>query len=130
VIDRLVYRSLSVGAPPEVAMERIFQASVPNNARLEITGALGFSRMTYIQLLEGPPASLDALVKTLQADPRHTGFSILLRGASERRLLPQWSMARVDLFGLAPEIDTRLRAGDGLGLIALMATLAHDGAMA
>jgi hypothetical protein len=59
LIDRLVYRSHAVGGLPEIALERIFRESVPKNARLAITGALGFSGQTYIQLLEGPPAAID-----------------------------------------------------------------------
>lgn len=102
MIDRLVYRSRAVEVSPEAALEKIFRVSVPKNARLEITGALGFSGQTYIQLLEGPPASLDDLVRSLVADPRHTEVNILLRGSSERRLLPRWSMARADLGRVTP----------------------------
>jgi hypothetical protein len=127
VIDRLVYRSHAVAILPEVALDRIFRSSVPNNARMNITGALGFCEQTYIQLLEGSPCAIDELVKTLEADARHTQLTILLRGSSERRLLPGWSMARVDLAKAAPETATLLEADDGLGLIALMAALAHEG---
>ncbi len=127
MIDRLVYRSHAVGVLPDVALDRIFRSSVPNNARSQITGALGFSHQTYIQLLEGPTAAIDALVRTLEQDPRHTGLKIVLRGFSERRLLPSWSMARVDLARITPEVETLLRNEDGLALIALMSTLAHEG---
>jgi len=108
-------------------LDRIFRSSIPRNARLNITGALGYSQLTYVQLLEGPPPALDELVRTLEGDPRHTEMTILLRGGSERRLLPDWSMARVNLAKLTPEVDTLLKKDDGLGLIALMATIAHEG---
>ncbi|WP_426020308.1 BLUF domain-containing protein [Brevundimonas sp. DWR2-3-1b1] len=127
MIDRLVYRSHAVAILPEVALDRIFRSSLSKNARMNITGALGFSQQTYIQLLEGSPFAIDELVKTLVADTRHTQLRILLRGSSERRLLPDWSMARVDLAKAAPETATLIKADDGLGLIALMATLAHEG---
>lgn len=127
LIDRLVYRSRAVGIPPEAALERIFRVSAPKNLRLNITGALGFSGQVYIQLLEGPPSAIDDLMRTLEADTRHTQLRILLRGPSQGRLLPGWSMARVNLAKLAPEVETLLEADDGLGLVALMATLAHEG---
>ena len=127
MIDRLVYRSRAADIPPEAALDRIFRVSGPKNSGLGLTGALGFSGQSYIQLLEGPPANLDDLVRTLVADPRHTDLTILLRGSSERRLLPRWSMARVDLARLTPEVETLLQSDDGLGLVALMATLAHEG---
>ena len=127
MIDRLVYRSRAVGVLPEVALERIFPVSVAKNADLNITGTLGFSEQNYIQLLEGPPSAIDDLVRTLEADTRHTQLRILLRASSERRLVPGWSMARANLAGLAPDVDTLLKNDDGLGLIALMATLVHEG---
>lgn len=127
MIDRLIYRSRAVGVLPEVALDRILRASVPKNARLNITGALGFSQQTYVQFLEGPTTAIDELVTSLMADPRHAELTVLLRGSSERRLLPSWSMARMDLKMAAPEVEILLQAGDGLGLIALMATFAHEG---
>lgn len=130
MIDRLVYRSQVEGVPAEIALEQIFRVSVRKNARLRITGALGFSGRNYIQLLEGPRPAMDDLLQTLLADPRHSNLRVLLRGSSPRRLLPNWSMARVDLARAAPRLDALLDADDGLGLIALMATLAHEGVTA
>lgn len=127
MIDRLVYRSRAAALPPEIALDRIFRVSAPKNAGLEITGALGFSGQNYIQLLEGPPKAIDALVRSLTLDARHAQLRILLRASSERRLVPAWSMARTNLSGLAPEVNRLLEIDDGLGLIALMATLAHEG---
>lgn len=130
LIDRLVYRSQVENVPPEVTLERIFRISVPKNARLQITGALGFSGRNYIQLLEGPRPALDDLLQTLRADPRHSNLRVLLRGSSQRQLLPNWSMARVDLARAAPRLDALLEADGGLGLVTLMATLAHEGVTA
>lgn len=127
MIDRLIYRSRAVGPRPELALEKIFQTSVPNNARLDVTGALAFSGGTYIQLLEGPSSALDTLMRSLDGDPRHTDLTILLRGGTARRLLPTWSMARVSLARFAPDVEALLGTDDGLGLMALMATLAHEG---
>ncbi|KJV38814.1 BLUF domain-containing protein [Brevundimonas sp. KM4] len=130
MIDRLVYRSQVENVPPEVTLERIFRISVPKNARLQITGALGFSGRNYIQLLEGPRPALDDLLQSLRAEPRHSNLRVLLRGSSQRQLLPNWSMARVDLARAAPRLDALLEAGGGLGLVTLMATLAHEGVTA
>lgn len=130
MIDRLVYSSRAEGLSPEIALETIFRVSVPKNARLDITGALGFTGRRYIQLLEGPGSAVDALLATLQADPRHAQLRVLLRGTTRSRLLPSWSMARLDLARAAPEVEALLNADDGLGLTALMATLAHEGVTA
>lgn len=126
MIDRLVYRSRIEDPTPQAALEAIFEVSVPKNARLKITGALGFSGGFFIQLLEGPAPALDDLLGSLGADPRHSHLQVLLRGATRSRLLPAWSMARIDLARAAPEVE-HLMAGDGLGLMALMAAVAHEG---
>ena len=108
-------------------MERIFRVSVIRNAQAGITGALGFSQLTYLQLLEGPPAAIDELMKTLEADLRHRDIIVLLRGPAERRLVPNWAMARVNLAQLTPKVESRVVHGDGLGLMAVLATLSHEG---
>lgn len=127
LIDRLVYSSRAEGVSPQIALETIFRVSVPKNASLKITGALGFTGGSYIQLLEGPRSSIDDLLRTLQGDPRHAQLRVLLRGTTRSRLLPSWSMARLDLARATPDVEALLNAEDGLGLTALMAALAHEG---
>lgn len=126
MVDRLIYQSRAVGMPQRT-LDAIYLVSVPNNRRAAITGALGFSQGCYLQLLEGPVSAIDDLIRTLEADPRHTDLRVLLRASSQTRLLPGWSMARVDLSNLAPEVEALLRQDDGLGLMALLASLAHEG---
>jgi len=126
-MERLVYRSRAVWPAPDVALDGILTASLVNNARLGITGALGFSGGRYVQLLEGPASSLDILMGHLDADPRHADLTVLVRGPTEHRLTPDWSMARADLTRVAPRVDALLEAGDGLALTALLAALVHRG---
>jgi len=127
LITRLVYRSKAEGVSPEIALQNIFRASVPKNARLNVTGALGFTGHSYIQLLEGPRSAVDDLLRTLRADPRHSQLQVLLQVPTQSRLLPHWSMAHIDLARAAPEVEALLQIDDGLGLTALMSTLAHEG---
>ena len=81
----------------------------------------------YIHLLEGRSAALDDLLGRLAADPRHERLEVLLRAPATARLTPEWSMARIDLARAVPETGDLLRKRDGLGLAALMASLAHTG---
>jgi len=108
-------------------MDDILVVSTWNNARWGITGALGFSDGAYVQLLEGPSDALDTLLSRLHSDPRHTELQVLARGEAQSRLLPDWSMARVDLAKVAPRIRALLETSDGLGLISLLANVAHTG---
>ena len=126
-LERLIYRSEATGVDPRSALEHILGPSIRNNARQKITGALGFSNQTYVQLLEGSAPALDMLLETLKSDRRHTGLTVLLRSQVVNRLVPAWSMARVDLALPAPKVTRALEADDGLALMNLMATLAHEG---
>lgn len=128
LMDRLVYRSRALWPQPAASLDAILPVSMWNNAKLEITGALGFHAGQYIQLLEGRPAALDDLLRRLSADPRHDRLEVLLRAPVSARLTPEWSMARIDMACAVPETGDLLQKRDGLGLAALMASLAHTGA--
>lgn len=125
-MDRLIYSSRAVTAPL-AALDDILQASIWHNARNLITGALGFSGPTWVQFLEGPAESLDSLLLQLRADPRHRDLTVLIRCSAENRMLPGWTMARVDLAQHAPKVAHLLESGDGLALIGLMGNLARKG---
>ena len=126
-MERLVYRSRAVWPAPAVALDGILKASVVHNAQGRITGALGFTGGTYVQLLEGPTESLEALLRRLYADPRHADVTVLVRAETDGRLVPGWSMARIDLAEAAPRATRLLEAGDGLALALLLANLVHHG---
>lgn len=126
-IERLVYRSRSVQPSPTAALDSILTVSHRRNERSEITGVLGFTGRTYVQLLEGPGDSLEDLLERLHSDPRHTDMKVLARGPVEARLVPAWTMARVDLSLLTSEVTALLEARDGEGLAALLADLLRQG---
>ena len=126
-VERLIYLSRALSPEPAAALDDILQSSIWNNARLRITGALGFSGQTYVQFLEGPAESLDELLVRLKADPRHRDLTVLVRCSAENRMLPGWTMARVDLAEHAPKVNHLLASGDGLALIGLMVNLVRKG---
>lgn len=126
-MERLIYRSQALSPEPAEALDGILEASIRHNTRLRVTGALGFSGRTYVQFLEGPAESLDALLAQLYADTRHQELTVLVRCATETRMLPGWTMARVDLAEHAPKVTQQLEAGDGLALIGLMGNLVRKG---
>lgn len=47
---------------------------------------------TYLQCLEGEPADVDELLKTIHGDPRHTAVKILNRVSITSRQFSDWSM--------------------------------------
>lgn len=127
MLERLIYRSRALAPAPTLALEAILPVSRWKNARLEITGALGFTGMHYVQLLEGPGDALDGLMATLAADARHTRLDVLYRVETQSRVAPGWSMARADLNDHSSQAARLIDQGDGLALTTLLATLVATG---
>ena len=126
-MERIVYRSRAVQPPPMLALDSILAVSRSWNARSGVTGVLGVTGRTYIQLLEGPAEELDSLLERLRRDPRHKDLTVLARGPVSVRLVPGWSMARIDLSLLATEVTVLLQTRDGDSLAALLADMALQG---
>jgi hypothetical protein len=64
-----------------------------NNAAQGITGMLLYGNETFLQVIEGEDAKVDALVERLGLDPRHSGVRILGRKSVQQRQYSDWSMS-------------------------------------
>ena len=73
----------------------ILESSAKNNPARSITGLLLYNGRNFLQLLEGEGAELDALMKRIGQDQRHTGVSLLKKSSLEERVCPNWAMKRV-----------------------------------
>lgn len=71
----------------------ILARSRTNNSRDAITGGLIFSDQCFAQVLEGPPALVEAAFERIQCDPRHRDVTVLSAGPIATRDFPDWSMA-------------------------------------
>jgi hypothetical protein len=80
-------------APDEVF--KIIETSARNNLRDELTGFLIFADNRFFQVIEGPPASIDALMERLERDSRHSSIEIISRRDIDERSFPKWRMERV-----------------------------------
>ena len=63
-----------------------------NNSRSALTGALIVRGDLYLQLLEGPEATVLATFARIQRDNRHLAVRLLSREAAAERLFPDWTM--------------------------------------
>ncbi|CAN5262544.1 hypothetical protein BH09PSE1_BH09PSE1_02720 [soil metagenome] len=111
--QQLVYVSRStipLMSPLDVA--DILEQSARNNALYRTTGALTYCGDRFLQLIEGPPASLGGLMPALRADPRHSDIDVLGHVTVRERLFPEWTMI-FPMFtpGTAAELATALEAG-------------------
>jgi hypothetical protein len=64
-----------------------------NNAARGITGMLLYGNQTFLQVIEGDDAPVDALVERIARDPRHAGVKILHRKPLQQRQYSDWSMS-------------------------------------
>ena len=120
----LIYASSAVGIPDAAALASVLGQSRRNNPQVDVTGMLLYTEGTFFQVLEGPPAAVDATFATIAADPRHARAVTIIRERIARRAFGEWSMGYVtatpaelvaasgmnDFFGQASCFD-RLDAG-------------------
>lgn len=93
---RLAYGSrarLAADAPDIRAIET---ASLGNNARLGVTGALYFDGAGFFQVLEGPENAVAVLYDRIRKDPRHDQVALVCRHAIAHRMFGLWSMKVVN----------------------------------
>ena len=95
-MEQLVYSSFAASDLDSSEVFRIIEVSARNNPSRDITGFLVFSQDRFLQLIEGPPAKLDELLRVLRCDPRHRDLSVLARGPIAARCFPDWRMKRID----------------------------------
>lgn len=125
----LLYRSLERPGLLASDLNDIIGAAQRRNGELDVTGLLLRGHMEvipsapgeFVQWLEGPEESLDALFRLIDADPRHTEVEVLARGpladvvgashvaVGPGRLFPSWSMGLVRLAALPATLDGFLR---------------------
>lgn len=107
---QLVYISTAAPDLDPVDIANILEASARNNPDRGITGFLIFNGRNFLQLLEGPKNSLDALMANIQRDQRHNGVVRLEDHPVTERLCEKWTMKQLML---ADSIDTREASLDG-----------------
>ena len=63
-----------------------------NNPGKGLTGLLLHGNGTFLQVLEGEPAVVDALLEAIGRDPRHTNMKVVRREEVSSRQYADWSM--------------------------------------
>lgn len=127
VLERLVYRSDAVDASEgPTDLSDIVALSVRNNGRRRITGALALHSGVFVQVLEGEPEALSALMADIEADTRHRNLRVLARWPVEAQLFIGWAMVLVDTRRLSPHLSKLLsQTGSGAQVTGVIADLAN-----
>ena len=90
-MKQLIYRSQPFGYD-NAMLAGILLSARRNNPRDGITGALICRHDLYLQLIEGPEESIDALLARIMKDDRHNDVRVLLSTDVDQRLFPEWAM--------------------------------------
>jgi len=77
-------------------VDAIFEVSLRNNGRDDVTGALVVSQNYFVQLLEGPRSLVSQCMIRIAQDRRHTAIEFISTKAVPHRLFAGWSLRRVD----------------------------------
>lgn len=93
-LDLLQILYISTVSPTEaVDLQSILAVARRNNQAEGITGLLMFNGKRFLQVLEGPAASVEQTFARIQRDARHRAHVVLSRKAVDRREFGDWSMA-------------------------------------
>jgi len=127
VLERLVYRSDAVDASEgPTDLSDLVANSVRNNGRHRITGALALHAGVFVQVLEGEPEALTALMADIEVDPRHRNVRVLARWPVQAQLFIGWAMVLVDTRRLSPHLAKLLsQTGSGAQVTTVIADLAN-----
>jgi hypothetical protein len=93
MLERLVYRSKATHKLGSLHLFNLLVQCRKRNLSLGITGHLLYTEEIFVQCIEGPSGSLDALWKSLQRDERHHNVELLARGPISDRQFSDWAMA-------------------------------------
>ena len=88
----LVYVSSAVRLFSNEELDQLVRLSQIHNERVGVTGMLLYDGGNFIQLIEGPEASVDKLYEKIGADPRHRQVTTLLQGPLEKRQFEAYAM--------------------------------------
>ena len=68
-----------------------------NNELVDVTGSLFYNGGWFLQVLEGPVATLNTLFHKIEKDPRHKNSRLLYNEPAKFRTFTRWSMNMTNL---------------------------------
>jgi hypothetical protein len=96
-LHQLVYISQSTRKMSSTDLGDIHKTAKTNNEPIDVTGSLFYNGGWFLQVLEGPAPTLDALFKKIEKDPRHKNSRLLYNEPAKFRTFTRWSMNMTNL---------------------------------
>ncbi|WP_437225500.1 BLUF domain-containing protein [Planctomicrobium sp. SH661] len=88
----LIYTSTARAPLSGVELSRLLLKSRVSNDIAGVTGILLHRGDSFMHLLEGEEEAVEETFARIAADPRHCGVQVLLKGPTEERMFPTWSL--------------------------------------
>jgi Sensors of blue-light using FAD len=91
-MNQVVYSSAATEPFSEAQLTELLARARKNNARLGVSGMLLYHEGSFLQVLEGEAAVLEALFGVISADKRHHRVVALLKREVDERHFGDWRM--------------------------------------
>jgi hypothetical protein len=92
-LSRLIYASRATGSVSKDELIELTRKAAKNNSALDLSGALVFSKGCFLQMLEGPEATVLKLFAKIAKDPRHCDVQQLSFRPILSRAFSGWGMS-------------------------------------
>jgi len=96
-INQLIYISQAVRKMSSADLGAIQNTAKSNNELVDVTGSLFYNGGWFLQVLEGPVATLNTLFHKIEKDPRHKNSRLLYNEPAKFRTFTRWSMNMTNL---------------------------------
>jgi hypothetical protein len=96
-LNQMVYISQATRKMSLEDLTSIQNIAKKNNEPKDVTGSLFYNGGWFLQVLEGPVATLDTLYHKIEKDTRHKNSRILYNEPAKFRTFGRWSMNMTNL---------------------------------
>ena len=93
---QIVYFSTAAGRQDPATIAEICAVASDHNLREKVTGLLVAGGHRYLQVIEGPIKTVEALMDRIRRDQRHVSVTVLVNRRISARSLSGWSTACYD----------------------------------
>jgi hypothetical protein len=91
-LTSVLYSSSATDPFSDAELADLLSQSRRDNGERDVTGMLLYRAGRFFQVLEGPRATVHALLERISADARHTRMRTLIEEPIRRRAFAEWTM--------------------------------------
>jgi len=93
----IIYASAASEPFEEQELIALLNKARSNNQSIGVSGILLIHEQSFFQIIEGHPATVQALYDKIAADPRHQKVSVIISEPIAERSFAEWTMGHSDV---------------------------------